>query len=124
MKILLCTNEELLLTTLEYRFRKQGWQLVVRSGRQPLADVVKKQAPDLIVVDLELPDYEGLDLVQALCRDLPDRLPVIAAAPLEEDKLVLEALRLGADDFIVKPFKPDELALRIHRLLGGRKLDA
>ena len=126
MTILLCTAEELMLTTLEYRFRKNGWKLDVAENTLISLEKVKKRSPDLVIVDLELPEYAGLDIIQRLNKDYGASLPVIAIASLDDDGIVMESLRLGAHDFIITPYKPDELTLRIRRLLDimwKKKLD-
>lgn len=122
MNILLCTAEELMLTTLEYRFRKNGWKLDVAEDTKKTLEKVRKNAPDLVVVDLELPDYAGLDIIQFLHKDFDNSLPILAAASLDAGAIVMESLRLGAHDFIIAPYKPDELVLRIRRLLQGVKV--
>jgi DNA-binding response OmpR family regulator len=122
MNILLCTAEELMLTTLEYRFRKNGWKLDVAENTLKSLEKVKKDSPDLVIVDLELPEFTGLEIIQFLNRDHGNGLPIIAIAPLDDDKLVMESLRLGAHDFIITPYKPDELTLRIRRLLKMQKV--
>lgn len=121
MNILLCTSEELMLTTLEYRFRKNGWKMEVSDSVKTAMEKVIKQSPDLVVVDLDMPDHAGLEIIQNLKREYGDSLPVIAAAPLDDDGIVMESLRLGAQDFIITPYKPDELILRIRRLLKMQK---
>ncbi len=122
MTILLCTAEELMLTTLEYRFRKNGWKLEVAEDTQISLEKVKKRSPDLVVVDLELPGYSGLDIIQFLKKDYNHSLPIVVAASLDDDSMVLESLRLGAHDFIIAPYKPDELVLRIRRLLQSKRV--
>lgn len=122
MNILLFTEEEILLTTLEYRFRKNGWNLQVADSFQKAKEKIKKRPPDLVMVDLQLPEYGGLDIIQFLHKEVDSELPILTISSLEVESLVLESLRLGASDFIVSPYKPDELILRIRRLLQQRKL--
>ena len=122
MVILLCTAEELMLTTLEYRFRKHGWRLEVARAARQAENFVKKLSPDLVVVDLQMPEYEGLDIIQALHSEHNSELPMLAISPLEEEGKLMEALRLGAHDFIIHPYKPDELVIRIRRLLQMQKV--
>ncbi|MCB0518349.1 MAG: response regulator transcription factor [Lewinellaceae bacterium] len=117
MTILLCTAEDTLLTSLEYRFRKQGWRLLVANDARQSIEVIKKQAPELVIVDLQMPDYEGLDVIQYLKKEVDGWIPILVAADLADDRLLLESLRLGGNDFIIAPYKPDELVLRIRRLL-------
>jgi DNA-binding response OmpR family regulator len=122
MKILLCTAEEMMLTTIEFRFRKRNWQLVVGNSAPKALDIARKQFPDCVIVDLQLPEFGGLDIVQHLKKETDGEMPTLVMAPVEDDGLLFEAIRLGAKDFILKPYKPDELILRIRRLLSARKL--
>ena len=122
MTILLFTAEELLLTTLEFRFRKKGWRLDVSKNAEQTSALIKKYLPDLVVVDLQLPDFSGLDVIQTIRREFQRDIPILATAPIEEEGLLLEAVRLGAEDFVIKPYKPDELILRIQRQLKAQKV--
>ena len=117
MTILFCTPENFLLTSLEYRFRKNGWNLEVVNEAQTAIEKTKELQPELVVVDLQLPDFQGLDIVQNLAKEICPGTPILVGAPLKEDGLMMEGLRLGAKDFIIAPFKPDELVLRIRHLL-------
>ena len=117
MTILLCTEESFLLTSLEYRFRKNGWNLEVVNDAANAIEKAKELQPELVVIDLQLPDYQGLDIVQNLVKETCPETPVLVGAPLKEDSLMMEGLRLGAKDFIIAPYKPDELVMRIRHLL-------
>ena len=117
MTILLCTNENFLLTSLEYRFRKNGWNLEVALNAKAALEKAQKVHPELVVVDLGLPEYEGLDIVQNLSKEIDPDTPILVGAPLKEGGLMMEGLRLGAKDFIITPYRPDELVMRIRHLL-------
>lgn len=117
MTILFCTPENFLLTSLEYRFRKNGWNLEVVNDAPVAIEKTKELHPDLVVVDLQLQDYQGLDIVQKLSKEICPDTPILVGAPLKEDGLMMEGIRLGAKDFIIAPYKPDELVLRIRHLL-------
>ncbi len=123
MNILLCTTEEMMLTTFEFRFRKNGWKLMVANSAKSALEKTRTLMPDLVVVDLELPNFEALDIVQFI-RNEPNNadLPILTYGTVENEKLLLESLRLGADDFILAPLKPDELTIRIRRQLLRHKL--
>ena len=120
MNILLCTTEELMLTTLEFRFRKNGWKMMVAESAKLAIEKTQKFLPDMVIVDLDLPNFEGLDVVQFL-RKGNDELPILTYGTVENEKLILESQRLGADDFIIAPIKPDELTIRIRRQAIKRK---
>lgn len=117
MTILLCAVENILLTSLEYRFRKAGWRLELAHDATEALDKTKTEAPALVVVDLRLPEFQGLDIIQRIRKDVDEKLPILVAAPLKDKNLLMESLRLGGQDFIVAPYKPDELTIRVQRLL-------
>lgn len=126
MTILLCTKESLLQTTLNFRFRKVGWTLKVVSGLAEVREALRNIHPDLAIVDLHMPEYAGLDIIQMINQEAGAKTPVIAGSLLDEPALIREALRLGAHDFITKPYRPDELILRIQKLtksLSGAALE-
>ncbi len=122
MNILLFTDEEVLLTTLEYRFRKNGWNLQVFNNYRNAKESLKRNPPDLVMLDLQTPEYVGPEIIQYLRREIDEDLPILIISTLDADNLVIESLRLGASDFIVAPYKPDELVLRIRRLFQQHKL--
>ena len=116
MKILICEDEEIMLTALEFRLRKQGFSSVLAEDGKRAMELVKKEIPDLIVADITMPYVTGLQLINYIRTELNSNVPIIVISALDDDKTVLEAFRLGATDFIAKPFKPNELILRIKRI--------
>jgi DNA-binding response OmpR family regulator len=84
-------------------------------GRQALARAESEPRPDLVVLDLMLPGLDGLEVCRRL-REISD-VPIImlTARSTEEDRL--EGLELGADDYVIKPFSPRELAARVRAVL-------
>ena len=100
------------------RSTRAGYAVVeAASGREALAarDIDK---PDLILLDLGLPDRDGLELVAILLREPATRLIVVSARHGSEQKVA--ALDLGADDYVTKPFDNDELLARIRATLRQR----
>lgn len=75
----------------------------------------REDRPDLVVLDLRLPDLDGLDVTRALRKDSSVPIIMLTARGEESDKLV--GLELGADDYIVKPFSPKELVARVRAVL-------
>lgn len=121
MKILICEDEEIMLTALEFRLRKQGFQVIrAEDGRQAV-ERVQTEDPDLVIADIMMPHVSGLELIDFMRRDLKSKTPVIVISALEFDDVVLEAFRLGATDFITKPFKPYELIIRIRRIFQNEE---
>ena len=88
--------------------------LTAGDGRTGLARA-REGRPDLIVLDLRLPDIDGLDVTRELRKDSPVPIIMVTARGEESDKLI--GLELGADDYIVKPFSPKELVARVRAVL-------
>ena len=84
------------------------------TGREGRA-AVRREAPDLLVIDLNLPDMNGLDLVRELWNDIRFGLIVLTGRTEVSDRVL--GLELGADDYIVKPFEPRELVARVGSVL-------
>jgi two-component system phosphate regulon response regulator PhoB len=119
MLVLVIEDEVDLATTLEYNLRAEGFAVrIAHSGRQGLASAMTDPLPDVIVLDLMLPDLSGTELCRKLregerTRDVP---VVMCTAKGEEiDRVV--GFEVGADDYVVKPYSVRELILRIRALL-------
>ena len=116
MKILVCEDEEMLLTSLEFRLRKQGFDVIRATDGQEAKDKVQSEMPDLIIADIMMPNVSGLELTTFIRKEMKSKVPIIMISALGNDDTVLEAFQLGANDFISKPFKPVELVLRIKKI--------
>jgi len=118
MKILICENEEIMLTALEFRLRKNGFEVMIAKDGEQAVNLFTTQKPDLIVADMKIPKFSGLELVKFVREEENSDLPIILISPMEDAEELLRALELGATDFVSKPFNPNELLLRIRRVLG------
>jgi two-component system OmpR family response regulator len=87
---------------------------VAADGREALAAVALEQ-PALIVLDVMLPEVDGLSVLEALRRSSRTPVIMLSARGTVDDRI--EGLKLGADDYVVKPFSPAELLARVHRVL-------
>jgi DNA-binding response OmpR family regulator len=121
-KILVVDDEPDALEVLGFKLREAGFSpLFAADGLKALA-AVRAERPDLVVLDLMLPELDGLEVCKILRRD-----PATAAIPIlmltakaaEVDRIV--GLELGADDYVTKPFSLRELVLRIRKLLKRSK---
>ena len=122
MKILVCEDEEILLTSLEFRLKKQGFEIILAKDGKEAIDKIKTESPDLIVADIMMPNVSGLELITFVRKKMKSDLPIIMISAMGNDETVLEAFRLGATDFISKPFKPSELVLRIKMVFQEMEL--
>ena len=112
-KILICENEESLLTALQFRLQKQGYELFLTADGAEAEVILKREKPDMLITDINVPQKNGLELINFIREDLEWDIPIVLIAPMEEGEAILKAKSAGATDFVTKPFKPVELVLRI-----------
>ncbi len=123
MKILICEDEEIMLTALEFRLRRQSFEVLRAEDGQKAKAKIEADDPDLIIADIMMPHVTGLELIKFVREELKRETPIIIISALELDDVVLKAFRLGANDFITKPFKPYELILRIKRIFQEKEIE-
>lgn len=126
MRILICEDEEIMLTALEFRLRKQGFEVVKTQNGQQAIDLLSQNMNNiqLVVADLMMPFVTGMELIAFIRTYLNSDIPIIAISAMEQDEVVLEAFRKGANDFITKPFRPNELILRIKKIAQDIGIEA
>lgn len=118
MKILVAEDEPIMLKTIELRLKKDGYDVTaVSDGREALKQI-RENTPDLLITDIMMPYSSGLELVGAVKQELSSPIPVIILSAMGQEDVVVKAFKLGADDFLNKPFSPNELSLRVKRLIG------
>jgi two-component system alkaline phosphatase synthesis response regulator PhoP len=98
----------------DYLVQSQFRVLTAADGQEAMA-VVRREKPDLVVLDLNMPGMDGLDVSRALRRESDVPIIMLTARSEETDRLI--GLELGADDYITKPFSPRELVLRVKAIL-------
>lgn len=114
-KILVVDDEAEIVRLVRAYLERAGFAIVTASeGRQALA-VFRHERPNLVVLDLNLPGMDGLDVCRALRRDSDVPIIMLTARIEETDRLI--GLELGADDYIVKPFSPREVVARVRTVL-------
>jgi DNA-binding response OmpR family regulator len=116
--VLICDDDSLLTELLEHRLGQQGYSTnVARDGAGALAALVER-CPDAVITNLMLPVLDGYELLRRIRADERfSALPVIVLSQRRRDRDIVEALRLGASDYVTKPFIPDELVARLARLI-------
>jgi two-component system alkaline phosphatase synthesis response regulator PhoP len=122
-RILVVDDEEDLLELVRYNLTKEGYVVdCVASGEEALK-AVRRQLPDLIVLDLMLPAVDGLEVCRRLKGDSKTRdVPIVMLTAKSEESDMVAGLERGADDYVAKPFSPRVLTARIRALL--RREDA
>ena len=101
----------------------ESWDDVVLSDKivETVADVeelINTHNPDLIITDIMMPFVSGLEVISHVRNKLNNETPIIVFSAAGQEEMVLKAFNLGANDFMGKPFSPNELVIRVKRLLG------
>ncbi|MEO6330798.1 MAG: response regulator [Ginsengibacter sp.] len=115
MTILVAEDDMIMLKTIEFRLKKDGHTVITsQDGREALRKI-EEVSPELIITDIMMPFASGLEIVEAVKKREGKKIPVIVLSSMGQENVVLEAFQLGADDFITKPFSPNELSVRVKR---------
>ncbi|MFT3677966.1 MAG: response regulator [Chitinophagaceae bacterium] len=115
MKILVAEDEPIMLKTIALRLRKDGHEVIVADNGREAMEHIDTHKPDLIITDIMMPYSSGLEIVGKV-KGQSMKTPVIVLSAMGQENVVLEAFNLGADDYITKPFSPNELSVRVKRL--------
>jgi len=113
-RVLVVDDHPKLLRFIEIDLKVRGFDVITTTSGIGVLELVRSTKPDIVLLDIIMPGMDGFEVLKKL-RDFT-QLPVIAfsASPGNYH----EAMRLGANDFVPKPFQPDEMARRINALLG------
>jgi two-component system phosphate regulon response regulator PhoB len=117
-KILVIEDEKDILFLLEYNLKQEGFTVfTVDDGKDAISSVIKFK-PDLILLDIMLPNLDGKEILKRLKLDTKyNQIPVIMLTAKSADTDVVSALEIGADDYVTKPFSPAVLIARIRNIL-------
>jgi two-component system, OmpR family, response regulator RegX3 len=120
-RILLVEDEASIAVPFEHALIREGFEPVVATTGAEALRLARESDPDLVLLDLGLPDADGRDVCRALRRESSVPIVMVTARGTETDRIV--GLELGADDYVVKPFSAAEVAARIRAVLrrNGRR---
>jgi len=122
IKILVIDDEDDVLDFISYNLKREGYEIILANNGQMGLDMAKEENPDLILLDIMMPDIDGIEVCRQLRNDKEFDQTIIAFLTARgEDYTQVAALDYGGDDFIIKPIKPTILKSRIKALLR-RKL--
>ncbi len=114
-KILVVEDDATLVDILRYNLSREGYLVLVASDGIQAIDKARQEKPDLILLDIMLPEIDGLEVCRILRKEMNTPILMLTAKTEEIDKVV--GLELGADDYITKPFSLRELMARIRALI-------
>lgn len=115
-KILIAEDEVLMLKALEFKLKKDGYDVDVAADGREAMEKVKNNTYDLILTDIMMPFVGGMEILSYIKNDpIKKSTPVLLISAVGLENIVLEGFQLGAEDFIYKPFNLNELSMRIKR---------
>ncbi|MEW6736936.1 MAG: response regulator, partial [Acidobacteriota bacterium] len=113
--ILVVDDEPQILRAMRASLPASGYEVRTAQSGEEALDEIRKETPDLIILDLVMPDITGLDVCRRVREFSTVPIIVLSAKGAEQDKII--ALDLGADDYVTKPFSLNELLARIRAVL-------
>jgi putative nucleotidyltransferase with HDIG domain len=119
--ILVVDDEEAVREALSTMLESRGYHCTTFSNGRAAQESVRKQAPDLVLVDLIMPEMDGIQLLDWLCGYDPE-IPVIMVTAIHDISTALQTIRRGAYDYILKPFEKDQLFHAVGRAWQRRQL--
>jgi DNA-binding response OmpR family regulator len=112
---LVVDDEKRLVALVEAYLTQEGYGVVTASNGQEALHLARQEKPDLILLDIMMPEMDGFEFIQAHRREADTAIILLTARVEEEDHVI--GLELGADDYITKPFRPRELVARVRAVL-------
>lgn len=119
MKALVVDDDLALADVVSFTMRRAGYEVIVAHDGLNAIERWQNESPEVIILDLNLPKLDGLRVCQRIRAQ--DETPIIILSVRGEEDDIVEGLRLGADDYMVKPFSPRQLVARIEAILRRSK---
>lgn len=120
-RIVIADDEPNLVIPLEYMLKREGFEVTVARDGQEALEAVVRVRPNLVLLDVMMPRKSGFDVCQMLRADEANRdIRILLLTAKGRDDDVAKGLALGADAYMIKPFSPKELVLKVRQLLEPR----
>lgn len=120
-KVLICDDDLLLLELMEFRLQTKGYDVVRAVDGAEALTKAATESPDIIVLDAMMPKSDGFEVLGRIKGDPhTSDIPVIMLTARKGERDIVSALEKGAEDYLVKPFIPEELLARLSRLLARK----
>jgi two-component system alkaline phosphatase synthesis response regulator PhoP len=120
--ILVIEDTKEIAALIKFRLKSSGYDVVAAENGKLGLEIVQKTKPDLVILDVMMPVMNGLETLMALKSDYSTRsIPVILLTAQSTEQEIIRGLELGADDYITKPFSPQELVTRVKTVLARHK---
>ena len=116
-KIVLAEDNSVLSLLLKFRLEKDGHHLFVAKNGKEAIEFIENDEPDIILTDVMMDYYSGLEIISHVRNQLKSSVPILVFSSSGQEEMVLKAFNLGANDFMSKPLSPNELSIRVRRML-------
>jgi len=118
-KIVLAEDEPQIARLVEFKLKKEGYQVICKGNGEEALAAIKTEKPDLILLDVMMPVMDGYEVLRRVKEDENlKNIPVVMLTARAQERDVVKGIDMGADDYITKPFHPAELLARVKRILG------
>lgn len=119
MKILVVDDETAIVTTVQAYFEREGYEVKSALEGQQALTIARTFSPDVVILDIMLPGIDGLEVLRELRQNADPYVLLLTAKTGEEDRIL--GLKLGADDYVLKPFSPRELVARVQAIFRRQR---
>ena len=116
MKILVVDDDAIVIKSCKRILEAEGFEVLTVPSADEALEIIRKYDFDLLLVDVKMPKHDGMFLMREIKKDLPDT-PIIVMSGYPTQETIADVLKLGATQFIPKPFRPDELVKLIRQVL-------
>ena len=116
-KIVLAEDNSVLSLLLKFRLEKDGHHLLVAKDGKEAIEFIENDNPDLILTDVMMDYFSGLEVISHVRNQLKSNVPILVFSSSGQEEMVLKAFNLGANDFMSKPLSPNEISIRVRRML-------
>ena len=122
MKVLAIDDQQLVLLPLEKRLLELGYEVKTTTSAMEGMDLFDSFMPDLVIVDINMPEIPGLDIIRYIRIYKDDQTPIMVLSGNTSDKIITEGFNLGINDYMKKPLSLNEICVRVKRLIGTPEL--
>ncbi len=121
-RVLIVDDDPDIQRLVTYNLRQAGFEVTTAASGRKALESVRKSPPDLIILDLMLPDVDGIEVCRTLRQhEASRRIPIVMLTARSEEIDRIVGFELGADDYVMKPFSPRELVLRVRSIFRRMK---
>lgn len=123
MKVLTIDDQQLILLSVERRLKELGYTVAIANTGEKGIELFNSFKPDLVLVDINLPDMSGLDVVKHIKSYKELAVPVMIMSGNTQEDIIISGFTLGIDDYMKKPISLDEMSARVKRIIGVPKTE-